>query len=405
MELFGKSHSFLLLAVVVVVARFSTGNIIGGSVVHIEARVNTLAGPITLTHRNDLHLLDQQLNHGALKRISISISQDSGSNPLIYNVSSSPLLLPNQLKVIYFSENESKAKYEYLNSNSFSCFYADYGAEGVQQLSHFELCNGGFEGEVDISGQMFVIKMSINVSNHLMFTMTQRRMATTRSKCGNVGKSNNHGSDDLHLKRFARDTMTLARPPAMSNASTRYVEMYVVIDHQLYVRSSSDLAKTVQRAVLMINYASSLYKKLNIYLALVGTEVWTAGNKFTVTGDVGPVLQQFLTYRKTQISPNVSNDNAQLIVANGFDGSIVGQASALMCSHSGGAAVSADKHEDNWESAATTLAHELGHNFGLQHDDEDPLNITECRCPRPELNDYKCIMYSTSDCKYFSPAN
>ena len=69
------------------------------------------------------------------------------------------------------------------------------------------------------------------------------------------------------------------------------------------------------QAQMSLNWFISfqLYRPLDIYVALVGVEVWTSGDRIRVTNDADETMKNFLNYRKQHICPNYRNDNAQLI--------------------------------------------------------------------------------------------
>jgi len=56
-----------------------------------------------------------------------------------------------------------------------------------------------------------------------------------------------------------------------------------------------------------------LYKPFNIYIALVGIENWTEGDRCSITTEADSTLENFLHYRKERINPSHPNDNSQLI--------------------------------------------------------------------------------------------
>ena len=56
-----------------------------------------------------------------------------------------------------------------------------------------------------------------------------------------------------------------------------------------------------------------MYQSLDIYLALVGVEVWTEGDLINTTSDPMTTLSQFTDYRTQHINTRHPNDNAILI--------------------------------------------------------------------------------------------
>ena len=56
-----------------------------------------------------------------------------------------------------------------------------------------------------------------------------------------------------------------------------------------------------------------LYRPLNIYIALVGIEIWNTTDQFAISSHANQSLEAFLHYRKQRINPYHPNDNSQLI--------------------------------------------------------------------------------------------
>ncbi|XP_053574763.1 disintegrin and metalloproteinase domain-containing protein 19 isoform X2 [Bombina bombina] len=153
--------------------------------------------------------------------------------------------------------------------------------------------------------------------------------------------------------------------------------------HKRFQKNDFDLDKTQQKMLEVTNYIDKFYRALKIRIALVGLEVWTGGDKCNVSENPYSTLRSFLSWRR-KLLPQRPHDNAQLITGQSFHGTTIGLAPLqAMCSTYQSGGVNMD-HSDNAIGVAATMAHEMGHNFGMSHDGAG------CCSAKPE--DGGCIM-------------
>lgn len=174
--------------------------------------------------------------------------------------------------------------------------------------------------------------------------------------------------------------------PFRSNSSSLYVELLVVHDHSQYIEYNGNTSNIAERTMQIVNIMNAFYRQLNIFITLVGVVLWVEKDEIQLTEDGDSTLTNFLKYRYEKLLPKYHHDNAQLITNTSFNGSVVGKAlKGPICTHEHSGGVNTD-HSHSPAVVAVTLAHELGHNFGMEHDEDD-----KCKCP-----DEKCIMSSSS---------
>ncbi|XP_038638867.1 disintegrin and metalloproteinase domain-containing protein 8a [Scyliorhinus canicula] len=174
---------------------------------------------------------------------------------------------------------------------------------------------------------------------------------------------------------------------AQASQSSRFVELYLVVDNAEYERFNRNFLTIRQRMMEVVNHVDKLYKSLNIRVALVGLDVWTRSDKIAVSSNPDTTLDNFLKWRGKELLLKKKHDNAQFVTGMGFDGSTVGLATkSAMCSYQSGG-VNED-HNRNPIGLASTIAHEMGHNLGMSHDEDH----SACSCSGASKHNGGCIM-------------
>ncbi|XP_030753869.1 disintegrin and metalloproteinase domain-containing protein 12 [Sitophilus oryzae] len=209
--------------------------------------------------------------------------------------------------------------------------------------------------------------------------------------CGYAGDARNpekqHTTTDNRFHRYKRSTEShdLIRGPYNANKESKYVELVLVVDNREYKELGESRSRVINHCKSIANIINGLYSPLNIFIALVGVVIWTEHDEMIFSPDGDSTLTSFLHYRKQKLLPDHPNDNAQLLTKFNFDHGVVGKAlKGPMCTYEYSGGVNTD-HSPVVGLVATTIAHEMGHNFGMEHD------TTVCKCPEE-----RCIMAPSS---------
>uniref|UniRef100_A0A668AV58 ADAM metallopeptidase domain 19 n=1 Tax=Myripristis murdjan TaxID=586833 RepID=A0A668AV58_9TELE len=153
--------------------------------------------------------------------------------------------------------------------------------------------------------------------------------------------------------------------------------------HFQFEKHGRHLEKTKMKLLEAANYVDKYYKSLSIRVAVIGLEVWSDQDKINVSDNPYSTLGAFLAWRRKQLR-TLPNDNAQLITGMSFQGTTIGLAPLkAMCSEYQSGGVNTD-HSESAVGVAATMAHEMGHNFGMSHD--------SAGCCQAKADDGGCIM-------------
>ncbi|XP_052899052.1 zinc metalloproteinase-disintegrin-like MTP8 [Anopheles moucheti] len=244
------------------------------------------------------------------------------------------------------------------------CHYEGTVRERPGSRVAISTCNGAIEGVIYERNETYLIEYHNNT--HLLYRRRFRRDILDGER-----ELEAAGSDAVSNK-------TAFSTGYREDADSLYIELVLVVDRTLFLKFSSNVQRVHQHCLSVVNVLNELYRPLNVYILLVGVVLWNTRDNIVISIDSKQTLTSFLAYRNQQLLRQIPNDNAHLLTAVRFPDGVIGKAElGSMCSAAGSGGIAV---VENFAVAplAATIAHELGHNFNIDHDSE------ECggsRCP------------------------
>ncbi|XP_032346561.1 LOW QUALITY PROTEIN: disintegrin and metalloproteinase domain-containing protein 12 [Camelus ferus] len=222
----------------------------------------------------------------------------------------------------------------------------------------------GLRGLITFENNTYILEPMKNATNRYKLFPVEN----LQGAWGSCGSHPNVSGLAAHSRLLSPSRTRTRRHKRETLKMTKYVELVIVADNREFQRQGKDLEKVKQRLIEIANHVDKFYRPLNIRIVLVGVEVWNDIDKCSVSQDPFASLHEFLDWRKMKLLPRKSHDNAQLISGVYFQGTTIGMAPIMsMCTAEQSGGIVMD-HSDSPLGAAVTLAHELGHNFGMNHD-------------------------------------
>ncbi|NXA42401.1 ADAM8 protein, partial [Eudromia elegans] len=260
------------------------------------------------------------------------------------------------------------------------CFYQGHVRGYASSAASISTCNG-LSGFFRVNETAYVVEPlgEDGAGRHAVY-----RAAHLRAKRGTC-KAPGAALQYDHEPRIAAAMKLHRWKSAPLHKGPRYVELILVVDNKEF-RKYKDLHTVQNRMKEIVNHVDKLYQSLHVRVALIGLEVWNHKDKIMVSPNPEVTLDNFLRWRETELLKKKKHDNAQLITGIDFHGTTVGLAKKLAMCTRDSAGVSQD-HSENAIGAASTMAHEMGHNLGMSHDED----VASCHCPVPKA-DGGCVM-------------
>uniref|UniRef100_A0A7N6BWK4 ADAM metallopeptidase domain 19b n=1 Tax=Anabas testudineus TaxID=64144 RepID=A0A7N6BWK4_ANATE len=288
------------------------------------------------------------------------------------------LLAPGYKEIWYTPDGARKSS---TPANTENCFYHGevLGIEGSSvALSTCSGLRGLISLNTSVNYLIEPLPVSTDVQQHVVFRAESLKLP--KGSC-----LHHHGNKDYKegLNDFIHGIVSPQRGKRDLSQNMKYVELLIVADKAEFEKHGSNLTKTKLKLLEAANLVDKYYKPLSIRVALIGLEVWTNQDMISVSDNPHSTLAAFLSWRSKQLSA-LPNDNAQLVTGRSFLGTTIGLAPLkAMCSDYQSGGVNTD-HSESAVGVAATMAHEMGHNFGMNHD--------IAGCCQAKADDGGCIM-------------
>ncbi|XP_044053408.1 disintegrin and metalloproteinase domain-containing protein 9 isoform X1 [Siniperca chuatsi] len=292
------------------------------------------------------------------------------------------LLLPADFTVFSYSHNGSLITSRPPVQNH--CHYQGFVQDMEGSSVAMSICNG-LRGVLHLTGDSYGIEpLDSAPDQHLVYRLQD--VTSQPRGCGTPHRDERDHNNATEHAQYKTEEIHHRQHSRMKRAvlhQTHYVELLLVVDYDRFNYMNRNETAVREEMVHLANFVDSIYIQLNIRVVLVGLEIWSQQNPISTDGGAGEVLSRFTQWRERELVPRRRHDSAQLILKKSFGGTAGMAFVSTVCSRSHGGGINAFAN-NNVPSFASIVAHELGHNLGMNHDDG-----RTCTCGAPA-----CIMNS-----------
>nr|ADI47685.1 metalloproteinase [Echis coloratus] len=293
-----------------------------------------------------------------------------------FEVNGEPVVLHLEKNKGLFSEDYSETHYSpdgrEITTNppvEDHCYYHGRVQNDAESTASISACNG-LKGFFTLRGETYLIE-PLKVPNseaHAVYKYENIEKEDEAPKRCGVTLTNWQSDEPI------KTASQLAATSEQQRFDRRYIQLIIVADPRMFVKYNSDLTAIRTLAHQIVNYMIVMYRDLNIHITLAAIETWSNGDLITVTSSSHDTLNSFGEWRERVLLNRRTHDNAQLFTNINFSGNVIGRAYLNgMCDPRRSVGIVTD-HSTERILVAATMAHEMGHNLGMNHDGN------QCNC-------------------------
>uniref|UniRef100_A0A8D8SE29 Disintegrin and metalloproteinase domain-containing protein 11 n=1 Tax=Cacopsylla melanoneura TaxID=428564 RepID=A0A8D8SE29_9HEMI len=256
------------------------------------------------------------------------------------------------------------------------CYYHGTVKDYPGAVAAFQTCSG-VSGIIHVGNETFVIHPfyggDLSKHPHVIFEAT----ATSKKGCGNTNNWQWRMKPVKHAGFHAEGSVNTRYRRDVRDA-TKFIETALIIDKAFFdKRNGSTRTEVIHDAIQVANIADLYFRPLNTRVSVVYIEAWLGQDKIQVDRqrDVGVTIARLKDYIGRETN-KVSRDTTQMLTGAEFKDGEAGMAvpSAICSGDAVGISVDANPYEPHLLGG--TMAHMIGHNIGMDHDD----GREKCHC-------------------------
>ncbi|XP_068131045.1 disintegrin and metalloproteinase domain-containing protein 9-like isoform X2 [Hyperolius riggenbachi] len=257
-----------------------------------------------------------------------------------------------------------------------SCYYTGKILEVDGSSVVLQTCFG-LSGMIEFVNKSYIIEPLRTLSG---FQHLLSKMETKHDVAKYILDCDTDVTSHLHQREMLEQFPTATEAKQSFFAVERYLKVSVFVTVEVYRALGSSPMNVITNLMQVFSHLNMMFAPLNMQVFLSGVGLWTESNSCSVAENLSDTLENFIVWLSDLSRPFKQADIPLLIVggqhaANGT--TYFGQ----ICSHSNGAVLTFPTGI-SLERYSSLVAHILGHNLGMLHD-----NQRKCDCPDPA-----CIM-------------
>ncbi|XP_076377691.1 disintegrin and metalloproteinase domain-containing protein mind-meld isoform X8 [Megalopta genalis] len=251
------------------------------------------------------------------------------------------------------------------------CYYHGTIKDYPGASAAFHTCNG-LSGVIHLGNETFVVHPFYggDLSQKHPHVIFEARSKANKG-CANTKKidwrsKNRRGKHVLGLSETTSD-----RYKRDIREAIKYIETAIIIDKAMFEkRNGSTRAEVVHDAIQVVNIADLYFRTLNTRVSVTYIETWQEKNKANIVEnmEIGTALKIFNDYTTRHLY-DVSKDTTQLLTGKSFSNDESGDATSSTICKKESVGISVDVNSYELHLLAGTMAHMIGHNIGMNHDD------------------------------------
>ncbi|XP_025986224.2 disintegrin and metalloproteinase domain-containing protein unc-71 isoform X2 [Solenopsis invicta] len=283
------------------------------------------------------------------------------------------LLAPNLVQKDFLAgdaEQISKQEIEH-------CYYHGTVRDYPGASAAFHTCNG-VSGVIHLGNETFVIHPfyggDLSKHPHIIFEARTK----VNKGCANSGNLEWRVKNRRQKHIFGLSETTSNRYKRDVREATKYIETAIIIDKAMFdKRNGSTRAEVVHDAIQVANIADLYFRTLNTRVSVVYIETWKGSNQVPIDNgiDIDQALLSFNDYTMRRMYQG-AQDTTQLLTGETFSGGESGVAVPETVCSQRSVGISVDLNTYEPHLLAGTMAHMIGHNIGMSHDD----GRNDCNC-------------------------
>ncbi|XP_044293307.1 disintegrin and metalloproteinase domain-containing protein 2-like [Varanus komodoensis] len=253
------------------------------------------------------------------------------------------------------------------------CFYQGYIEGFPNSVAILNTCSG-LRGLLQFENISYGIEHleSSSTYEHLIYQITSKNLEGPlwTEDFSPMNREERRGNVSYKL---LSDTVPLADITKMH----RYIEVYIVLNKDLYNYMGSNRNEVTQSIAQLIGFVNSKFSDLNLTVVLSSLEFWTDHNKISTEGEPDELLRRFLQWKNSYLVLR-PHDLAFLFVYREKPNYVGATFAGKLCLRNFDAGVALYQKAITMETFSVILAQLLGLALGMEYDDGK-----NCACPGP----------------------